>query len=36
MSSGFVTEAEIAEARRKRQEDWDKVRHPDQPEGNFC
>lgn len=33
MSSGFVTESEIAEARQKRQEEWEKVRQPDQPLG---
>lgn len=33
MSSGFVTEAEVAEARQKRQEEWEKVRQPDQPMG---
>lgn len=33
MSSGFVTETEIAEARKKRQEEWEKVRQPDQPLG---
>uniref|UniRef100_A0A1Q3FDB8 Putative nefa-interacting nuclear protein nip30 n=1 Tax=Culex tarsalis TaxID=7177 RepID=A0A1Q3FDB8_CULTA len=32
MSSGFVTEAELADARRKRQEEWEKVRTADQPE----
>uniref|UniRef100_A0A8D8GZ27 Protein FAM192A n=1 Tax=Culex pipiens TaxID=7175 RepID=A0A8D8GZ27_CULPI len=32
MSSGFVTEAELADARRKRQEEWEKVRTEDQPE----
>ncbi|GLV36240.1 uncharacterized protein CBL_08733 [Carabus blaptoides fortunei] len=31
MSSGFVTESEIAEARRKRQEEWERVRNADQP-----
>uniref|UniRef100_A0A182M7F1 FAM192A/Fyv6 N-terminal domain-containing protein n=1 Tax=Anopheles culicifacies TaxID=139723 RepID=A0A182M7F1_9DIPT len=31
MASGFVTETEIAEARRKRQEEWEKVRTADQP-----
>nr|XP_019933357.1 PSME3-interacting protein-like [Aedes albopictus]XP_019933358.1 PSME3-interacting protein-like [Aedes albopictus]XP_029721234.1 PSME3-interacting protein-like [Aedes albopictus]XP_029721235.1 PSME3-interacting protein-like [Aedes albopictus] len=31
MSSGFVTEAELAEARRIRQEEWEKVRTADQP-----
>lgn len=34
MSSGFVTESEIAEARKKRQEEWEKVRQPDEPLGN--
>lgn len=33
MSSGFVTESEIAEARRKRQEEWDRVRNADEPIG---
>lgn len=33
MSSGFVTETEIAEARQKRQDEWEKVRQPDQPFG---
>lgn len=31
MSSGFVTEGELAEARRIRQEEWEKVRTADQP-----
>lgn len=31
MSSGFITESEIAERRRVRQEEWEKVRKPDQP-----
>ncbi|XP_031640762.1 PSME3-interacting protein [Contarinia nasturtii] len=31
MSSGFVTESEVAEARKKRQEEWEKVRQPDEP-----
>lgn len=31
MSSGFVTETELAEARRIRQEEWEKVRTADQP-----
>lgn len=34
MSSGFVTETELAEARKKRQEEWEKVRQPDDPIGN--
>uniref|UniRef100_A0A2M4ANF1 Putative nefa-interacting nuclear protein nip30 n=1 Tax=Anopheles triannulatus TaxID=58253 RepID=A0A2M4ANF1_9DIPT len=32
MASGFVTETELAEARRVRQEEWEKVRTADQPE----
>ncbi|XP_066998598.2 PSME3-interacting protein isoform X1 [Anabrus simplex] len=32
MSSGFISEAELAEQRRIRQEEWDKVRKPDDPE----
>lgn len=32
MSSGFISEAELAEQRRIRQEEWDKVRKPGQPE----
>ncbi|XP_058460252.1 PSME3-interacting protein [Malaya genurostris] len=31
MSSGFITETELAEARQKRQEEWEKVRTADQP-----
>ncbi|XP_053658643.1 PSME3-interacting protein [Anopheles marshallii] len=31
MASGFVSETEIAEARRKRQEEWEKVRTADEP-----
>lgn len=33
MSSGFVTESEALEARKKRQDEWEKVRQPDQPLG---
>lgn len=33
MSSGFISETEIVEARRRRQEEWDKVRTADQPQG---
>lgn len=33
MSSGFVTESEAIEARRKRQEEWERVRRADQPLG---
>lgn len=32
MSSGFITESEIAEAKRVRQEEWDKVRNKEDPE----
>ncbi|XP_023934347.2 PSME3-interacting protein isoform X2 [Bicyclus anynana] len=31
MSSGFISESEILEARRRRQEEWEKVRTDDQP-----
>lgn len=34
MSSGFISETEIIEARRRRQEEWEKVRSDDQPKGN--
>lgn len=34
MSSGFVTETELAERRKIRQEEWDKVRTAEQPLGN--
>ena len=33
MSSGFISEAEIAEQRKLRQEEWNRVRTADQPEG---
>lgn len=33
MSSGFVTESELEEARKKRQEEWEKVRKPSDPIG---
>lgn len=35
MSSGFVTETELADARKKRQEEWEQVRQPDEPLGNL-
>lgn len=35
MSSGFISEAEIAEQRRIRQEEWDRVRTADQPLGYY-
>ena len=31
MSSGFVSEGALEEARQKRQEEWERVRKPDQP-----
>lgn len=34
MSSGFISETDLAERRRVRQEEWDKVRTADQPLGN--
>jgi len=33
MSSGFVTEKEIEEQKKKRQEEWEKVRKADDPKG---
>lgn len=33
MSSGFISEAEIAEQRKVRQEEWNKIRTVDQPLG---
>lgn len=35
MSSGFISEAEISEQRKIRQEEWDRVRTADQPLGNY-
>ncbi|KAG6449633.1 hypothetical protein O3G_MSEX006149 [Manduca sexta] len=32
MSSGFISESEILEQRRRRQEEWEKVRTEDQPQ----
>lgn len=34
MSSGFISETEILEQRRRRQEEWEKVRTDDQPKGS--
>ncbi|KAF7266440.1 hypothetical protein GWI33_020233 [Rhynchophorus ferrugineus] len=31
MSSGFITEAEVAEVRKRRQEEWERVRKPSDP-----
>lgn len=38
MSSGFISENEAAELRKKRQEEWERVRKPSDPVGefNFC
>lgn len=33
LSRKFVSEAELDEMRKKRQEEWEKVRKPDDPEG---
>lgn len=33
MSSGFITETEVVEARKRRQEEWEKVRNADDPAG---
>lgn len=33
LSRKFVSEAELDERRKKRQEEWEKVRKPDDPEG---
>lgn len=35
MSSGFVTESEAVEARKRRQEDWERVRNAEDPIGTF-
>ena len=35
MSSGFISEAEITEQRKRRQEEWERVRTADQPLGNI-
>lgn len=35
MSSGFVTESELIETRQRRQEEWEKVRKPDEPLGTY-
>lgn len=32
----FVTEAELDDKRKKRQEEWEKVRKPEDPEGENC
>lgn len=33
LSRKFVSEAELDEKRKKRQEEWEKVRKPEDPEG---
>lgn len=35
LSRKFVSESEIEEKRKKRQEEWEKVRKPEDPEGTF-
>lgn len=32
----FVTEAELDERRKRRQEEWEKVRKPEDPEGTWA
>lgn len=36
MSSGFISEADAVEIRKKRQEEWEKVRKPSDPLGIMC
>lgn len=36
LSRKFVSEAELDERRKKRQEEWEKVRKPNDPEGMNC
>ena len=31
----FVTEKDVEEVKQKRQEEWEKVRRPDQPLGEY-
>lgn len=35
MCKKFLTEAEVEELKKKRQEEWEKVRNPDDPEGEY-
>ena len=35
MSSGFVSENALEEKRKKRQEEWEKVRKPEDPVGKY-
>lgn len=35
MSSGFISEAEIADQRKLRQQEWERVRTADQPLGYY-
>lgn len=35
LSRKFVSESELDEKRKKRQEEWEKVRKPDDPEGEM-
>lgn len=36
LSRKFVSEAELEKRRQKRQEEWEKVRKPDDPERKSC
>lgn len=35
MSSGFITETEAADIRKRKQEEWERVRKPDDPLGIY-
>lgn len=35
MSSGFISEAELAEQRKAKQEEWERVRTAEEPLGNL-
>ena len=33
--NNFISESELLEKKKKRQEEWDKVRKPEDPEGKI-
>ena len=35
LTKKFVSEEEVEAQKKKRQEEWEKVRRPDQPEGKY-
>lgn len=35
MSSGFVSSNDLEEERQKRQDEWEKVRKPEDPQSNL-